>query len=274
MSVAKSNGARKPGLHGRRPAHHFPELSLERFYAGQARPPLPDAADVSFGITEWGMLANDRLQNCGSAAIAHARMTKACVSPGVAGAEPTYEPGFVPPSVEEVEHLYYEYGIAHGEKPPHPNEGVVNALWLAWLYERGTIEGYAEIDVAHPGTSDRVRRAMIDFRGVFVGLNLTDNADQLFLAGKPWSTADGQKANPRNGHDVLMVSFAESSDTFVTWGALQKSTFDWDSECVEEAWVILTKEDAKRAGYDFEAAKAAMDEVSATRPKTHAEVGS
>lgn len=88
MSVAKSNGARKPGLHGPRPAHHFPKLSLGRFYAGKPRPPLPDAVDVSFGITEWGMLANDRLPNCGSAAIAHARMVKACVSHGGVGHDP------------------------------------------------------------------------------------------------------------------------------------------------------------------------------------------
>ena len=62
MSVAKSTGTRKPGLYGRRSAHHLPELSLERFYSGKPRPPLPEAADVSFGITEWGMLANDRLK--------------------------------------------------------------------------------------------------------------------------------------------------------------------------------------------------------------------
>ena len=59
--------------------------------------------------------------------------------------------------------------------------------------------------MSYPGTSERVRRAMIDFRRVFVGLNLTDNAEQLFQEGKPWSTAGGQRANPRNGHDVVLV---------------------------------------------------------------------
>jgi hypothetical protein len=29
----------------------------------------------------------------------------------------------------------------------------------------------------------------------------------------------------------------------VTWGALQKSTLDWTSACVEEAWVVIAPED-------------------------------
>ena len=32
--------------------------------------------------------------------------------------------------------------------------------------------------------------------------------------------------------------------SYITWGGDQPATTDWSTECVEEAWVIITEEDA------------------------------
>jgi len=248
---------RRAGKRGRLPAEHVPSLLVHNFRRGPAVAP-PTSADVSCGITDWGMLGNDTIGDCAPAATAHDRMIKACVTPATGGAAPVFEPGFVVPTAEATLSLYYAYGIAHGEKGPDPDAGVNNAKWLAWLFKQGLIEAYAEVDVASAGAAARIHRAMIDFRGVIVGTHLTDDAQQVFEAHEPWTTAHGETSDPNKGHDVLLVAYDEHGDTFVTWGADQRSTIDWDHACMDEAWVILTKEDAARAGYDFDAARRAI----------------
>ena len=255
--TAPSGPARKAGKRGKRPAVHVPELRLHNFRRAAPEPP-PAAADVSCGIVDWGMLGNDTIGDCGPCATEHDRMVKACVSPATPTAAPGYEQGFVMPTAAATLSLYYAYGIAQGEPGPSPDQGVDNASWLAWLFSQGVIEAYAEVDVASPGAADRVHRAMVDFRGVIVGTHLTDDAEALFEAHEPWTTATGESPDTNKGHDILLVAYDDTGDTFVTWGADQKSTLAWDAACIDEAWVILTKEDADRAGYDFAAALKAI----------------
>jgi hypothetical protein len=77
------------------------------------------------------------------------------------------------------------------------------------------------------------------------GVNLTDDADALFKNHQPWTTADGQQPDPHDGHCVLKVaSDGTAFDTWVTWGGVQRSTLQWTQACLEEAWVIITAEDA------------------------------
>ncbi|MHB2029847.1 MAG: hypothetical protein ACYCPT_13695 [Acidimicrobiales bacterium] len=49
------------------------------------------------------------------------------------------------------------------------------------------------------------------------------------------------------------------SDWVVTWGEWQATTLAWDSACITDAWVAITREDAERAGYDYEAAIAEIE---------------
>jgi hypothetical protein len=45
----------------------------------------------------------------------------------------------------------------------------------------------------------------------------------------------------------------------VTWGAVQESTLDWTKACLDEAWVIITQEDAAAANVDIAALRADID---------------
>jgi hypothetical protein len=108
---------------------------------------------------------------------------------------------------------------------------------------------------------------MAAFHGTYCGVDLTDNADELFQEGKPWTVANGEQPNPSEGHCILKVGADIAlfgSDTWVTWGALQKSTADWATACLQEAWVIITEEDAKAANLDIAALRADIDALHGT----------
>lgn len=243
------NSLRIPGKRGKQPARHVPSVLLHQF-AREGAVAVPETGDVTNGVTSWGMLGNDQYGDCGVAAFEHLCMAKAATN-GV------YASDFVVPTTQATVDLYFAYGEAQGEGP-NADQGVENATWLAWLFKQGLIEGYAEIDVASPGAADRVHAAMNEFGGVLVGVQLTADAEQLFGAHQPWTTENGETPQTNMGHDVALVKYDANGDTFVTWGDLQASTINWDSVCIDEAWVFVTRQDAERAGYDFEALLTAL----------------
>ena len=53
-------------------------------------------------------------------------------------------------------------------------------------------------------------------------------------------------------------------DTWVTWGAAQRSTLAWTQSCLEEAWVVLTSEDVRAADVDIAALRADIDALHGT----------
>lgn len=178
--------------------------------------------DVSEAITDWGMLGNDTYGDCGPAAVAHDRM--------LAGAAPT---------TKEVEDLYFAY--TGGQ-----DVGVVLADFLLWLFHGGYIEGFA------PVKANTIDAVMGQFkRGVLLGVSLTDDADDRFNQGLPWTTANGQKPDPNEGHAIIKVksTSAEGDGTIVTWGADQVCDHGWLSACIDEAWAIVTKDDMGDAAY-------------------------
>jgi cell wall-associated NlpC family hydrolase len=247
-----------------------PELLIDRFRATAPGAP-PPTGDVSGGITVWGMLCNDRLSCCGFSAIEHYRMAKAALGGG------KFQPGFVKPTDGETQTLYFAYGIAQGEPGPEPDEGVTNSTMLAWLFaqtQAAKLAGddveefaYAEIDVASPGAADRIHSEMLAFHGILVGGLLTDDAEDDFEEGIPWHVTADDQPDPNDGHDWLIVAYDATGtkeidgypvgDLGVTWGGLQWADIEFDSDAIQEAWVIATREDAERSGADFDAMLAA-----------------
>ena len=85
---------------------------------------------------------------------------------------------------------------------------------------------------------------MAAFHGLYVGVNLTDDADSLFQNGQPWTVANGEKPDPNDGHCIVKVKAdGQQLDTWVTWGALQESTQAWSAACLDEAWALVATED-------------------------------
>jgi hypothetical protein len=129
------------------------------------------------------------------------------------------------------EYLKYDHGKDQGAN--------IADLLLYW-YKAGAILAFAPVDHTKPAAVDA---AMTAFHGAYVGVNLTDDADQLFEHGEPWTVAGGEKPDPMDGHCIVKVAADGQYDKWVTWGAEQRSTVAWTAACLEEAWVVITHED-------------------------------
>jgi hypothetical protein len=85
---------------------------------------------------------------------------------------------------------------------------------------------------------------MAAFHGLYVGVDLTADANAQFNAGQTWALHPGDRPNPQDGHCMLKVKAdGKQLDTWVTWGVLQPSTRDWTAACIQEAWAIVSTED-------------------------------
>jgi hypothetical protein len=215
------------------PAERFPIQYLSSYLTTPLPPPVYPI-DVTSGITDWGMLGNGPDPSCTShpkgvgdctfAGRQHYRMAKAAA----ANLRETWETS----NDLVAEYLAYDHG---------QDQGANMANLLLYWYKAGTILAFAPVDHTNPAAVDA---AMAAFHGAYVGVNLTDDADMLFTEHQAWTVANGEKSDPREGHCIVKVAADGSQfDTWVTWGAAQRSTLDWTRACLEEAWVVICTED-------------------------------
>jgi hypothetical protein len=250
--------ARTPGLRGRLPKKPPGERFPLKYLSGYLKAPLPPVTypvDVSGGITDWQMLGNgpdptltvhhgQPVGDCTFAGRQHLRMAKAAAGEESESWETTDQ--------LVTEYLAYDHGQDQGAN--------IADLLLTW-YKAGRILAFAPVDHTDPEACDS---AMAAFHGLYVGVNLTDDADPLFGKGEPWTTANGEKPDPNEGHCIVKVGADGSQlDTWVTWGALQKSTRDWTAACLDEAWAIITSED-EAPSLDIAALRADIDALKGT----------
>ncbi len=244
---------RVSGHRGRLPKKPVGQRFAIQYVSDYLPAPLPAPVypvDVSGGITDWGMLGNGPdatctthprgVGDCTFAGRQHYKMAKAAAG----GLTEQWET-----SNELVsEYLTYDHGKDEGAQ--------IADLLLHW-YNKGRILAFAPVDHTSPAAVDA---AMAAFHGAYVGVNLTDDADSLFGQGQPWTTAGGEQPDPSDGHCIVKVAADGSEfDTWVTWGAAQKSTLAWTAACLDEAWVIITQEDADAASLDIAALRADID---------------
>lgn len=247
---------RVAGLRGKLPAKRLPMKFVHEYAAAQLpAPSYPVNVTGGIGATDWGMLGNgpdptctthpDGVGNCTFAGRQHLRMAKAA---GYKQAE-TWET-----SNELVaEYLKYDHGQDEG--------AVIADLLLSW-YKAGKILAFAPVDHTNPAAVDSAMQA---FHGIYAGVDLTDDADQLYVDGKPWTTANGERPDPSEGHCIVKVAAAGSggNDGWVTWGAFQESTAGWTKACLTEAWAVITSED-EAAKIDMAALTADIEALHGT----------
>lgn len=216
------------------------ERSPLRFLHEYALAPLPAPSypvDVRGGIADnaWGMLGNgpdptctvapDGVGDCGYAGRQHYRMAKAA---GYGQAE-TWE------TSDQLVREYLKYD--HGR-----DEGVSLPAVLLYWYRKGLVKAFAPVDHTSPAAVDAAMQA---FHGLYAGVDLTGDADELFEDGRPWDAGPNEQPDPSEGHCIVKVTAAGNggNDGWVTWGAYQESTSAWTKACLTEAWVIITTED-------------------------------
>jgi hypothetical protein len=249
---------RSAGLRGRLPVKPPAERFPIQYLSSYLRTPLPPPVypvDVSSSITAWGMLGNgpdpsctthpSGVGDCTFAGRQHYKMAKAAAGHETEQWETSDQ--------LVAEYLAYNHGADQGAN--------IADLLLSW-YQAGAILAFAPLDHTDPAAVDA---GMAAFHGAYAGVNLTDDADTLFGQHQAWTTASGQQPDPTEGHCIVKVTAdGRRFDTWVTWGGLQESTLDWTKACLEEAWVIITAEDASAANVDVAALRADIDALHGT----------
>lgn len=250
--------SRTAGRRGRLPVKPPQERFPLQYLGGYLRAELPAPVyplDVSHGITDWGMLGNGPdpactahpkgVGDCTFAGRQHYRMAKAAAG----NLTETWESS----NDLVAEYLKYDHGRDEG--------AVIADLLLSW-YKAGAILAFAPVDHTKPAEVDA---AMAAFHGAYVGVNLTDDADQLFEQHKPWSTAQGQRPDPSEGHCIVKVAAdGKDYDRWVTWGGIQRSTLAWTAACLDEAWVVITHEDEQSPLLDIASLRKDIDALHGT----------
>jgi hypothetical protein len=249
---------RSAGRRGRLPVKPPAERFAIQYLSSYLPAPLPPPAypvDVTGGITDWGMLGNGPDPTC----ITHPRGVRDCTFAGrqhyrMAKAAAVHQTEtFEPSDALVAEYLAYDHGQDRGAN--------IADLLLYW-YRAGTILAFAPLDHTNPPEVDA---AMAAFRGVYAGVNLTADADSLFGQHQPWTIAGGEQPQPHDGHCIVKVTADGTAfDGWVTWGGVQRSTLDWTQACLEEAWVIITAEDAAAGDVNMAALRADIDALHGT----------
>jgi hypothetical protein len=130
--------------------------------------------------------------------------------------------------------------------------------WRKTAINTEKILSFVAID---PKNHTHIKQATKLFGGVYLGFQCQENCVEDFKAGKPWTPGPLENA----GHMVWITSYDETYVTVLTWGGVQKATYDWMDECCDEAYAILPMEAKKPGfaeGFNFKQLQEDLDKVA------------
>jgi len=235
------------------PKHDYRTLRLKKYLSSKLAPPPPSYDVLSMVYKKlkisnpaqlFPMDANDKYSDCTIAALAHAET----VYNGLIGKKKIW-------GSQNVVKLYFHLsgGIDSGL-----NELDVLNYWRKHTTNGDKILAYASIDLKN---RKHVQQAIQLFGGVYLGFQVQENCDEEFNARKPWTP--GPLTN--DGHAVYAVGYDKQGINVLTWGNIQKGTWGWWDECVDEAYAILPQQ-AKKSdfapGFDFAQLKTDLEKVA------------
>ncbi len=192
-------------------------------YLTSALPAPPAAADWTCGITDWGMMLNDKLGCCTIAGVGHAvQVWSACT-----GGEIT-----VPDAT--IESFYEKWDGYDPSNPSTDNGGVeLDVLndWRANSFDGHTLFAFAD---PKPGNLTEIRQSIALFGGVYIGLALPITAQNQDV----WDVVPHAGANAKKGswggHCVFVPKYDENGFTCITWGQCKTMTLAfWQHYCDE-----------------------------------------
>ena len=210
-----------------RPHLHARMLQFGNFLT--ALKPPPAKCDWSKGITQWSMSLNNQLGCCLVADFDH--QLTAWSANTSHGASPIVVPDSITLPV---------YSAISGYVPGNPatDTGCVMSDGWSYFQNKGIygnkIIGSAAVD---PANMTNVKWGTYLLGGSSIGVNLPQSALDQNDAGKIWDIAGNSRIV--GGHAVYIVAYDDVDKTFtcVTWGGLQKLTYNWFIKYTDEVWV-------------------------------------
>lgn len=239
------------------PRHDPRTLQLANYLKPKALPPAPLQANWTGTVSQWPMMANDRIGDCTCAAAGHLieEWTSNAGKP------------VVPPDSA----IIAAYSKITGYNPKTgANDNGANELDVLNYWRQSGIGGH-KIDAytaLEPGNHEHVKDSVYLFGGCYIGLGLPLSAQNQDVWSVPPGGAVGQGApGSWGGHAVPVVEYDARGLTVVTWGALKVMTWSfWDTYCDEAYGVIsldwIAKNQQAPSGLDLTALLADLKEVT------------
>lgn len=193
-------------------------------------PPL--ASDWTRLPTDHSMIAfpdfgNLKIGDCTCAALGHGERAAALIN----GAKPQVDLDLVYTAYEAISKW-------RRDDPTTNDDGASNRDALSFFRKRGLIEAYVRLLV-----SNQHLKFAIAHGGAYVGADLPKAAAKQLDAGQPWDVPKhGERWDSTytrrswGGHAMMALTYDRHFVTFVTWGQLQKASWEWVLTYVDEAW--------------------------------------
>jgi hypothetical protein len=215
-------------------------LQFSRYLDINAMPACPDRCLYGKDIAPagWGLMGNDKVNDCTCAAAAHLMM------------EWTWDNSapFVPADSDIIAAYtaITGYNAVTGANNISVSALCVLNYWRKNGIARRKIQAFAAVDLKK---TDHVKYSVFLFGGCFAGLSLPTSAQKQEV----WSIisdSDAPDAVPGSwgGHAVAVIGYDSDGLTIVTWGAVKKMTWQfWNAYC-DEAYAIISTDFFAPAG--------------------------
>lgn len=201
-----------------------PALLLAAILAAHAAPPPAEFDGLSAVPADaWGMLGNDSLGDCTCAGVGHLRIANVHASKGTVLAVS-----------EAVTVAFYEnFGYRPGD--PDSDQGAVCQQVLETWHKLGflgeKIQAFAKVDIRN---RTEVMQAISTLGPLYVGIALPQSAEDQTNAGETWTLVPGSP--DLGGHCIIIGSYDAKGPTCVTWGRLQRMTWEFFEAKADEGW--------------------------------------
>lgn len=222
---------------GKLPARHdHRTLLLEKYLTAPI--PYPSDCDWTKNVTDYGMMKNDTIGDCGIAGPAHMIQTMT----NNIGNE------FVIPD-DIIVQIYSDisgYNPTTGEN----DNGVVLLdvlnYWRNTGFSGHKIGGYVKLNTS---LLDSVKAAIFLFGGILTGMALPISAQGQSEWQMNGSGLSGNNAPYSwGGHCVPYEAYTDKDLTCVTWGDRKKAMIDWFTTYCDEAYAIFSTDFIKSDG--------------------------
>lgn len=209
-------------------------------YTTPDMPPPPTATNWLKRVSDWPMLANDRIGDCVPVACAHLiqAWTRYACNTEIRIPEPD---------------VINAYSAISGYNPTTgANDYGCRSLDALNFWRRAGIGGrrvvaYVQLDHTDPV---ELMTAVHLFGGVYVAAQLPIAADTQFRARQTWSVtrdAAGRRGS-WGGHAMHLGAYGSTGLSLTTWGRVQRATWAWWGRYGAEAFAVVSSDWLDRLG--------------------------
>ena len=204
-----------------------PRIKLGDFTPVSAAPP---SADWFSRIPAWPMYLNNQIGDCTCACTGHMIEQASAY----AGTEIEVADADVLAEYERVS----GYDPATGANDNGATIQDVLGDWRTAGVAGHNCLAFAEVDVTN---LTHVKQAIATFAAVDVGMDVYQGDVAAFNSGQPWDVNYGE-GGLAGGHCVPVVGYDAAGGWMVTWGTVQRFTWNWWNVRVQEAWAVILPE--------------------------------